>query len=154
MFADQKNLVCIIGWQSPGSLGARLLAGETPVPVRHQEGKKFQEDWVSPSVAVKGFHSFSGHADAAGLLAWLEAIRGVKQVFLVHGEERQSLALAQSIRKKLGIPVEVPQRGATFVLSPRKHPAAQVPVDSSAAGADAQAQGAVPASDTLYWGEE
>jgi len=154
MFADARNLLCIIGWQSPGSLGARLLARETPVPVRHQEGKKFQEDWVSPGIAVKGFHSFSGHADAAGLLTWLKAIRGVKQVFLVHGEEKQALVLAQSIRKDLGIRVEVPHRGATFVLSPRKYSAAQVPVDSSAAGADAQAQGAVPASDTLYWGEE
>jgi metallo-beta-lactamase family protein len=154
MFADARNLLCIIGWQSPGSLGARLLARETPVPVRHQEGKKFQEDWVSPEIAVKGFHSFSGHADAAGLLAWLEAIRCVKQVFLVHGEEKQSLALAQSIRKELGIPVEIPQRGDAFVLSPRKYSAVQAPVDSSAVAADAAVQGALPASDTLYWGEE
>lgn len=154
MFANARNLVCIIGWQSPGSLGARLLAGETPVPVRHQEGKKFQEDWISPEIAAKGFHSFSGHADAAGLLMWLEAIKGVKQVFLVHGEEQQALTFAQSIRKELGILVEVPRRGDAFVLSPRKRPAVQVPVDSSAVWTDAAVQGAAPASDTLYWGEE
>jgi metallo-beta-lactamase family protein len=119
MFTDSRNLLCIIGWQPPGSVGARLLAGDSPVLVRHQEGRTVKEDWISPALAVRGFHSFSGHADGAGLLAWLEAARGVKHVFLVHGEEKEALALARSIRSMLRIPVTVPRRTEGFVLSPR-----------------------------------
>ena len=119
MCDDPGNLLCIIGWQSPGSLGARLLAGESPVLVGHQEGKKLKQEWISPAIATRKFHSFSGHADAAGLLEWLGAAVGVRHVFLVHGEEEQSLALAQSIRTKLGLEVTVPRRGDGFALTAR-----------------------------------
>ena len=119
MYDDPRSLLCIIGWQPPGSLGGRLLAGESPVLVGHQEGKKFERDWISPSIATRGFHSFSGHADAAGLLEWLGAATGVQHVFLVHGEEKNSLALEQTIRAKLGLEVTVPRRGDGFVLTAR-----------------------------------
>ena len=154
MFADGKNLLCVIGWQSPGSLGARLLAGETPVLVRHQEGRKLREDWISPAIAVRAFHSFSGHADATGLLAWLGAIHGVKQVFLVHGEEKAALALAQSIGKRLGIPVEIPRRGDVFTLLSGKHPVTQALPHSGPVGAGAPARAAFTAPDSAYEGEE
>jgi metallo-beta-lactamase family protein len=119
MYGDPRNLLCIIGWQAPGSLGRRLLQGESPVLVRHQEGTKVMQDWVSPALAVKGFTSFSAHADSRGLLAWLGAARGVRHVFLVHGEESQALALAGSIRDLLALDVTVPRRGEGFVLTPR-----------------------------------
>jgi metallo-beta-lactamase family protein len=154
MFADSTSLVCIIGWQSPGSLGARLLAGETPVLVRHQEGKTVQQDWISPAVAVKGVHCFSGHADAGGLLAWLRTIRGVRHVFLVHGEERQARPLAESIREKLGIPVDIPERGTAYVLSPKRLRVAGVAVEAASTDADRQTPQTTPAMDTTYWGEE
>jgi metallo-beta-lactamase family protein len=117
MYRDPGNLLCIIGWQPPGSLGGRLLAGESPVLVGHQEGKKFKQDWISPAIETRGFHSFSGHADAAGLLEWLGAATGARHVFLVHGEEKQALALEQAIRAKLGLEVTVPRRGDGFVLT-------------------------------------
>jgi metallo-beta-lactamase family protein len=120
MFADSTNLLCIIGWQAPGSLGARLLSGASPVLVRHQEGDAFREDWITPSIRVRGFNSFSAHADSRGLLEWLKGAREARRVFLVHGEERQAMALAKSIRASLHLEVTVPRRGESFVLSPRK----------------------------------
>lgn len=119
MYDDPGNLLCIIGWQPPGSLGGLLLAGESPVLVGHQEGKKFKRDWISPAIATRGFHSFSGHADATALLEWLGAAAGVQRVFLVHGEEKQALAFEQRIRARLGLEVTVPRRGDGFVLTAR-----------------------------------
>jgi metallo-beta-lactamase family protein len=117
MFADERNLLCITGWQAPGSLGARLLAGESPVQVRHQEGGRFREDWISPAIEVRGFHCFSGHADQASLLDWLRSITGVRMVFLVHGEEDQADALAQAIRSELGLRTMIPGRRDGVILS-------------------------------------
>ncbi|MGD1049240.1 MAG: MBL fold metallo-hydrolase [Candidatus Krumholzibacteriaceae bacterium] len=154
MFANPKNLLCIIGWQAPLSPGARLLAGESPVLVGHQEGRRTTEDWITPVLKVKEFHSFSGHADAAGLLAWLASARGVKHVFLVHGEEKQALSLAQSIRTRLGIPVTVPRRGDGFVLSPRKGAVARDFVAAAAVGTDTLRRAAPAAPDTLSGGDE
>ena len=154
MFADPKNLLCIIGWQAPLSPGARLLAGESPVLVGHQEGRRVKEDWITPALNVKAFHSFSGHADAAGLLAWLASARGVKHVFLVHGEEREAFALAQSIRTRLGIPVTVPRRGDGFVLSPRKGAIARDFAAAAAVETDTLRRAAAAAADTLSEGDE
>ncbi len=117
MFDRPENLLCIIGWQAPGSLGARLLAGESPVLVRHQEGREVEEDWILPELAVRSSDSFSGHADRTGLLRWIGNVRGVRTVFLVHGEESRARSLAEAISSNLGIPVEVPERGAVRVLA-------------------------------------
>jgi metallo-beta-lactamase family protein len=118
MFARPENLLCIIGWQPPGSLGARLLAGENPVLVRRREGGSNLEDWIAPALSVQASSAFSGHADAAGLLRWVSEVRGARKVFLVHGEERQAKALAESIRTTLGLEVEIPERGAVRELVP------------------------------------
>ena len=122
--------------------------------MRHQEGRKLSEDWVSPVITVKGFHSFSAHADSKGLLAWLGAARGAQHVFLVHGEERQAMALAKSIRTALGLEVTVPRRGDGFVLTPRKGAVAKAFVDSPAAGADTLKRKGVATPDSVYEGNE
>ncbi len=118
MFGSGKNLLCIVGWQKPGSLGSRLLAGQSPVRVRYREGRGFMKDWISPVLQVRRFSSFSGHADRVGLCSWLGSIRGVRRVFLVHGEETAARALAVEIEKEFGIPAEVPGRGERRVLKP------------------------------------
>jgi len=118
MFHDKRNLLCIVGYQSLGSPGARLRAGESPVLIRHQSRGKFKEEWIAPVLEVLRFDSFSAHADQEGLLEWLENIQGVKRIFLVHGEPEQAQALAWKIRSDLGLHVEIPERGDRSVLSP------------------------------------
>jgi metallo-beta-lactamase family protein len=151
MYDDPKNLLCIIGWQPPGSLGGRLLAGESPVLVGHREGKKFKQDWISPAIATRGFRSFSGHADATGLLEWLGAAAGTQHVFLVHGEEKQTLALEQTVRAKLGLEVTVPRRGDGFVLTARKGAVAKK-FPAPAAGRPGSVAPATGRSDSLARG--
>lgn len=117
MFAAKENLLCIIGWQAPGSLGARLLAGESPVLVKHQEGREVFEDWVTPALAVRVFDCFSGHADRNGLVRWISGIRGVKKVFLVHGSLENAQPLSEAIRTKLALEVEIPRKGDIEILT-------------------------------------
>ena len=111
MYGDRRNLCCIVGYQAPGSTGARLLGGESPLLVRSREGKETREEWISPLLEVEGFESFSGHADQSGLLEWLGGIEGVREVFLVHGEGERSRALAGAIEEELGIAASVPRVG-------------------------------------------
>jgi metallo-beta-lactamase family protein len=111
MYDDEKNLLCLVGWQSPGSPGSQLALGEEPVLIKYRQGRELKEGWISPCLQVESFHSFSGHADCNVLLGWLKSMEGVKKVFLVHGEEEQAMELADRIEKHLGMEVEVPQRG-------------------------------------------
>ena len=116
MFDDRRNLLCIVGWQAPGSTGARLAEGNGPVPVRHREHGELRHDWISPTLEIKRYRCFSGHADQAGLLAWLRCIRGVRRVFLVHGEIDQMESLAARVASELGIDVTIPHAGERNLL--------------------------------------
>jgi len=56
---------------------------------------------------------YSAHADAEGLLAWLEPIKGPRAVFVLHGEEPAALDYAALARS----PTLVPEYGDTVDLS-------------------------------------
>ena len=66
---------------------------------------------------VAQIHGFSGHADRAGLLAWLGAFqKPPRQLFLTHGEAEQALALATKIGNDKGWNVMVPEYRQTVEL--------------------------------------
>ena len=66
---------------------------------------------------VAKLNELSGHADQRELLEWLKPMaRGLKKIFLVHGEPTQSAALAKAIRQQYGVKTVVPERGQSFKL--------------------------------------
>jgi metallo-beta-lactamase family protein len=109
---DTRNTVLIVGWQAPHTLGRRLVERDPVVRIFGQEYKRRAQ--------VKVINAFSAHADRDELLAYTahlqRANRRLKQVFVVHGEEAASQALAQGIRDQ-GVPhVLVPEPGQTVEL--------------------------------------
>jgi len=66
---------------------------------------------------VCSLNELSGHADQKELIEWIRPIaKGLKKVFLVHGEESQGAALAQVIQKTYGIETVQASRGDSVVL--------------------------------------
>ncbi|MCC6394649.1 MAG: MBL fold metallo-hydrolase, partial [Bryobacterales bacterium] len=60
----------------------------------------------------------SGHADQHELLDWIApVVKGLKGIFLVHGEPLQQQALASAITRTYRTPVTIPSRGDSFVLN-------------------------------------
>ncbi|MBU8922199.1 MAG: hypothetical protein KOO63_10320, partial [Bacteroidales bacterium] len=114
MFDCEKNLLCMVGWQSPGSVGRRLARGETPVLVRHREGKKLEKDWINPAIEILRVVSFSSHADQDQLVSWLAGIEGLDGVFIVHGEMHSSELMQDRIRDELGLDAKIPRPGESF----------------------------------------
>ncbi|MDP3764473.1 MAG: MBL fold metallo-hydrolase [bacterium] len=106
---DPKSTLLIIGYQTQNTLGRRLLDGA-------QEVKMFGE--VIPVRAeVKAIGGYSAHADQIGLLKWVSAIKGVKKVFVVQGEEGPASVLAGKIKNDLGVEAMVPQVGQIHDLT-------------------------------------
>jgi len=67
---------------------------------------------------VAKLNELSGHADQRELLTWMKPFaRGLKRVFLVHGEPLQSAALARAIRDQYGLEVVIPSRGDSVELN-------------------------------------
>ncbi|MFN8411573.1 MAG: MBL fold metallo-hydrolase [Anaerolineales bacterium] len=83
---NQKNTICIVSWQAPNTLGRRLADREPQVNIFGEVYK------VKSEVATIG--GLSGHAGQDLLLKYAMGVKdSVKQIFLVHGEEKQAMTL-------------------------------------------------------------
>ncbi len=82
MHPDPKNKLIIIGYQAEGTLGRRLLSGEKKVKIGEQE--------IELRMKIENI-KISGHADHNELLQFIKGTKGLKKVFLVHGEKGDEL---------------------------------------------------------------
>lgn len=99
---DARNTVLFVGYQAEGTLGRRLLEGETEVTV--------MGDGLTVKAAIRQIPALSAHADADELIAWMKtAPTPPKTLFLTHGEPAAQDAFAARIRSELGWNVHVPE---------------------------------------------
>lgn len=106
---DPESAILFVGFQAKGSLGRQILDGAKSVKIFGEE--------VPVRCRIKAIGGYSAHADQSQLLEWLRPMRrSLKKVFIVQGEEEQSLPLAQKIKDELAIPALVPSFGEEFVL--------------------------------------
>ncbi len=101
------NTILIVGWQAENTLGRKIEEKQAKVPI-------FGELYDLKS-QVEVFDEFSAHADKNELINWIQHGNGKWQkIFLVHGEESSSLALADSLKEAGFNDVIVPQLGESF----------------------------------------
>lgn len=95
--------VVIVGYQSQGSLGHRLLSGAKEVRIF---GNRIP---VRASVHTLG--GFSGHAGQRDLLTWAEPLAAAKPRWvLTHGEDDAREAYRKLMSERFGIAAECPKR--------------------------------------------
>jgi len=88
---DAKNLILFIGYCAEHTLGAQIRAGQNPVNIFGEPHP------VRAKVAA--IDAWSGHADKNELRRYVEAITGdIKKINVIHGEESQALAFAETLR--------------------------------------------------------
>jgi metallo-beta-lactamase family protein len=107
---DARSTVLITGFQAPYTLGRKILDKQREVPI-------FGEP-MTLRAEVVSLEELSGHADQHELIEWMRPIaKGLKKVFLVHGEPGPGAALAALITKEYGIEAVMPARGESVTLS-------------------------------------
>jgi len=102
--------VLFVGYQAQGTLGRRILDGESLVRIHGEE--------VNVNAEVREILDFSAHADQKGLIDWLKGFNPerLKNVFLVHGENDAIDTLKLQINQELGYSVIVPEMGQEYDL--------------------------------------
>ena len=107
---DPRNTVLLVGYQAENTLGRKLQERRPEVPILGE--------MVPLRARVETIDGYSSHADRRGLLRWVQAARGerLRKVYVVHGEEAESQALAEGLRALGGLEVTVPQPGETVEL--------------------------------------
>ena len=67
---------------------------------------------------VVSLEELSGHADQHELIEWMRPFaKGLKKVFLVHGEPNPGETLGKLIEKEFGVEAVMPARGESFEIS-------------------------------------
>lgn len=104
LLADPHTTVLFVGYQAPGSLGRRLQDGANKVQI--------DGEWTRVHARMRTLSGYSGHADRDQLLDFIEAAgEQLERVFVVMGEPKSSLFLAQRAADFLGADAYVPVQG-------------------------------------------
>ncbi len=106
---NSKNTVLFIGYQAVGTRGRTIQEGKSTVKIHGNE--------VPIHAHVESIDGASGHGDYQEMLAWLMGFnKAPERVFIVHGENDASEALAQKIRDFFGWDVVIPKMDERFEL--------------------------------------
>jgi len=107
---DEKNAILIVGYQAEGTLGRRIVE-------RQPEVRIFGE-FYKLKARVATINTFSAHADADNLIEYIGKVKTdrLKKIFIVHGEETQSLPFAERIKQTYHIETIVPFEDEEFEL--------------------------------------
>jgi metallo-beta-lactamase family protein len=102
---DARNTICIVSWQAPHTLGRRLAERQPRVRIFGEE--------VDVRAEIATIGGLSAHGGQRMLLDYAHAANGngLKQIYLVHGEEKPAQTLMDKMREEGISNVHFPERG-------------------------------------------
>ncbi|MEP7294085.1 MAG: MBL fold metallo-hydrolase [Chloroflexota bacterium] len=99
--SDPRTTVLVVGFQAENTLGRKL--------VDHVPEVRIFGELHENRAQVEVLSGFSGHADHDELLGWVGAMqRKPQRTFLVHGEGQAQFTLADDLKTRYGMQVDVP----------------------------------------------
>ena len=106
---NPKNTILFVGYQAPGTLGAKIVSGEKKVKIFGEE--------IVVNARIEYIEGYSGHADQEWLLNFVYSfITKPKHIFLVHGEPEGQKILKEKLLETTDIPVTIPDYGEDYNL--------------------------------------
>ncbi len=106
----EECTILFVGYQAFGTLGRKLLEGETSV-------KLFGES-VEVKARIESLKGVSGHADQRGLLDFIGGFKTpLEKVFVVHGDDQVTDIFAATISSEFGYPTFAPYTGGVVDLA-------------------------------------
>jgi hypothetical protein len=105
---DPKNKLILVGYQAEGTRGRALLEG----------AKETEIDGENVEVKMKVTQAkFSAHSDHKELLEFAKSIRGLKRIFVQHGEKAKCEEFASELENKIkGVDAIAPDLGETILI--------------------------------------
>lgn len=110
---NPKNHIVFVGYQAYGTLGRRIIDGESGLRIAGEE--------VAIKAQIHTIGGFSAHGDLDDLLAWAKNYETNPLFFVTHGEPKASQALSVSLQEH-GMRGIVPSAGQEFLIEPETPP--------------------------------
>ena len=106
---NPNSIILFTGFQAANTLGRRIIEGEKRVRV--------YDEFFEVKARIEKLNELSAHADRNELLKYAEHVKGLKQVFLVHGEETQAAGLKSFMEQRHPEwQVRIPERGENIII--------------------------------------
>jgi metallo-beta-lactamase family protein len=110
LLPDRHSLIALAGYQAAGTRGRALEEGARSLRIHGHD--------VPVRAQIVDLGGMSGHADRRELLRWVSGLQQDPQrVFVTHGEEHASMALAESLQRQRGWNAIVPRLGTVYSLT-------------------------------------
>ena len=104
-----ETAVLIVGFQSQGSLGRKLVDGAKKVMMFGEE--------VPVRASIHTMGGFSAHADQTGLLEWYSVMAPSRpRTIITHGENRARRAFSDLLSSRFGVKTECPALNDTIEI--------------------------------------
>ncbi len=104
----RTSRLLFVGYQAEETLGRRILEGARKV--------RIYDKFINVRASIRET-TMSSHADQPKLLEWLKHIKGVKKVFIVHGDTVQRDVFSQKVKQELQLQdVYLPLNGEEHTL--------------------------------------
>ncbi len=106
---SKNNTLLLTGYQAFGTLGRSILNGIKRIKILGAE--------VDIKAKIEVIFGYSGHKDSDHLVEFVEdSVDSLKKVYVVMGEPKSSMHLAQKLRDNLGINAKAPDTGEVVIL--------------------------------------
>jgi len=106
---DKNNMILFVGYTAGGSPGRRIQEGAKKMTFHGQE--------VNVRAEIRHVDGYSAHADHDALMEFTNATREtLKHVYVVQGEPKSSMFLAQRIKDYLGVEASAPKINKSVTL--------------------------------------
>jgi len=106
---DPKSTILFISYQSPGSLGRKILDGEKVVKIFGSE--------IVVQCRVRQIGGYSAHGDQKKLFEWLQPMKSrIQKLYLVQSEDNAARVFANKVRDELAIDAQIPEQGMVVEL--------------------------------------
>lgn len=106
---DPNSTILLMGYQAIGTLGRRIQDKPAFVLINGQN--------IPVRARIENITGYSSHKDSDGILDMVSnTANTVKKVFVVMGEPKSALFLAQRLRDELGVSVTYPEQGINYKL--------------------------------------
>lgn len=103
-----RHHVIICGYQSPGTLGGRLVHGEEKIKIH---GK-----WYQNRAQIHTVGGLSAHGDSADLARWMSGFKNSPRLYAVHGNTKAKDALLKMARDDFNWQASAPAAGETVEI--------------------------------------
>ena len=105
----ENNTILLIGYQSVGTLGRSIENGVKKLHIMGED--------VHVKAHLEMISGYSGHKDSDHLVLFVEdTAKTVKKVFLLMGEPKSAMFLAQKLNDNLGVNAYVPTSGESVEI--------------------------------------